>query len=284
MLPEYLCARSFVRAHPEDAARLIEQHHTAESATFLEEMSASDAAGVIERLNQMVAADCLASMHPERGSAVLALLTPSVAAALLRRLPEGRRDELLSILPNEAEARLRRVLAYPEDTVGCITDPGVLALPGDVSVGEALRQLRRFHGAAHHHVYVVDRAQRLTGVVHIRDLVGSRHREALETIMQPARVYLSARSRLATAAAHPAWREVDTLPVADESGVLLGMVRHRQLRDVSSPTGPGPVAGALLGLGELYWMALSTFLPAVTAGATSAAPVTESTEGGEQHA
>ena len=160
-----------------------------------------------------------------------------------------------------------RLLSYPEDTVGSITDPGVLALAEDVSVGEALRQLRRFHGAAHHHVYVVDRAQHLVGVVHLRDLVGNRHREALAAIMQPTRAYLAARSRIATAAAHPAWREVDTLPVADDSGVLLGMVRHRQLRHVDDAAGPGGITGTLLGLGELYWMALSTFLPVAPADA-----------------
>lgn len=281
MRPEHVCARRFVGTHPDDAARLIEQHHARECAAFLEEIPARDAAGVLARMNQAVAADCLQSMRPDRGAAVIAQLVPAVAAALLRRLPAERRDEMLAVLQGDMQMRVRSLLAYPENTVGSITDPGVLALPGDVSVGEALRQLRRFHGAAHHHVYVVDRGQRLTGVVHLRALVGSRHREALRNVMQPARAYLSARSRLATAAGHPAWRELDTLPVADDSGMLLGMVRQRQLRDVSAPTGPGALAGALLGLGELYWVGLSAFLPVATA--DKGAPDAESSEGGRHH-
>ncbi len=284
MRPESVCARRFIDTHPEDAARLIEQQPAAEAATFLEHVSVRAAAGVIERMNQAVGADCLASMRPERSGAVVTLLAPAVTAALLRRMTVARREEVLSILPDETEARFRRLLSYPEDTVGSITDPGVLALPEDVSVGEALRQLRRFHGAAHHHVYVVDRAQHLVGVVHLRDLVGHRHRELLAAIMQPTRAYLAARSRLTTAAAHPAWRELDALPVADDSGVLLGMVRYRQVRHVDSPTGPGSFAGTLLGLGELYWMALSTFLPVVPTTAEIPASTAESPEGDHDHA
>jgi magnesium transporter len=285
MRPEEICARRFVSTHPEDAARLIEQHEAAESARFIEQLAAADAARVLERMNQAVAAHCVDAMQPEQGAAAIALLAPAIAAQLLRRLPAQQRDALLETLrEDDAGKRLRRLLTHPEGTVGAIADPGVLALAEDVSVGEALRQLRRFHGAAHHHVYVVDRAQRLMGVVHLRDLVGSRHRAALRSIMQPTRAYLSARSRLTTAAAHPAWRELDTLPVADDAGVLLGMVRHRQLRDVAQPEAAGTLTGALVSLAELYWLGLATFLPVTTTHEGSHAQIAEPTERGYRDA
>jgi magnesium transporter len=261
MLPEEICARRFVETHPEDAARLIEQASLSTATPFLEGLPPRAAAGAIERMNPAVAAHCVATMRPHHAAAVIVLLAPATAAALLRRTAAGRRDELLALLPHELEARCRRLLSYPEGTVGSVTDPGVLALSGDVSVGEALRHVRRFHHAAHHHVYVVDRDQLLEGLVHLRALVGSRPREPLADVMQPVRVQLAARSRLVTAAVHPGWREFDALPVADESGVLLGMVRHRQIRQLDVPPGPGGLASALVGLGELYWMTLSAWFP-----------------------
>jgi len=284
MRAQQVCARGFAERHPEDAARLIELRPVAESATFLEELPAAAAAGVVERMSPAAAADCLASMSPERGATVVESLPPAIAAALLRRLRPEQQEGVLTLLPAEAMDGFRRLLSYPKDTVGSITDPGVLALPRDVSVGAALRQLRRHHGAAHHHVYVVDRAMCLVGVIHIRDLVSGRSKDTLSTIMRPARARLSASSRLASAVAHPAWRGVDTLPVTDESGVLLGMVRHRQVRQFDSVDAASGIATTLLGLGELYWIGLSAFLPGVASGTEPLEPPLESSQGSQPDA
>jgi predicted transcriptional regulator len=160
----------------------------------------------------------------------------------------------------------------------------VLALTNDLSIGEAMRQLRRHHQSAHHHIYVVDRAQRLVGVLHIRDLVSRGSKETLADIMRPAHTSLVATSRLASAAAHLAWRKLDTLPVTDDTGVLLGMVRYRQLRRIDSVAGSGALAGTLLGLGELYWLGLAMFLPGVPGDADHRLPTPEPTEGIHHHA
>ncbi len=279
MRAQDVCARGFAEAHPQDAARLIEQYAAPAAAAFIDGLTADAAAAVIERMNPVAAVGCLSLMEPERGSAVIAALSPRVAVALLRRLPHAEQDALVSALPDDSQDRVRRLLSYGENTVGSVTDPDVLALAHDLSLGEALRQLRRHHRAAHHHVYVVDRSQRLVGVMHIRDLVGARAKGTLAGIMQPADESLVATSRLASAAAHPAWRHLDTLPVIDDSGVLLGMLRYRQLRQLDTTTGPGGITDTLLSLGELYWIGLSTFLPGVSSTSEAHEPASQSGEG-----
>ncbi|MDH3458961.1 MAG: CBS domain-containing protein [Gemmatimonadota bacterium] len=283
MRAQTVCARGFAETHPEDAARLIEQYAASESAAFFEQLPADSAAGVIERMSPAMGADCLAAMSPARGAAALTALPPRVAVALLRRMTPAQQDTLLSTLPADTTDRLRRLLSYREDTVGSITDPGVLALPQDLSVGEALRQLRRHHATAHHHVYVVDRTQRLVGVLHIRDLLSESSKATLTSIMRSAHISLTATTRLTTAAVHPGWREVDTLPVSDDTGVLLGMVRYRQLRQLEAMAGPGSLADTLLGLGELYWMGLSTFLPVIPKESPGPTPTPEWSERGDDH-
>jgi magnesium transporter len=267
MRAQHVSARGFAERHPEDAARLIELQPAAESAAFLEELPAAAAAGVVQRMSPTAGADCLASMSPEPAAAIVESLPAAIGVALLRRTAPARRDAMLSHLSEEATDRFGRLLSFPEGSVGSVTDPGVLALPQDVSVGEALRQLRRHHGTAHHHVYVIDRALRLVGVIHLRDLVGGRSKDVLSTVMQPVRAHLAGASRITGAAAHPAWRDVDTLPVTDESGVLLGMVRARHLQRLASTAAPGDITDTLLSLGELYWIGLSAFLPGVASDA-----------------
>lgn len=283
MRAQSVCARGFVEAHPEDAARLIEQYPAAEAVPFLETLPPASTAEVLERMSPAAGAEGLAHLNPASGAAVLAALRPRVAVALLRRVPPAQQDSLLSTLAPDTATRFKRLLAYPDDTVGSITDPGVLALPQDVAANEGLRQLRRHRETAHHHIYVVDRVHQLVGVLHIRDLVSANPKATLGSIMRAATLGLVATTRLTTAAAHPAWRALDTLPVTDETGVLLGMVRYRQLRQLEATVGPGSLADTILGLGELYWMGLSTFLPVIPRDSDTHMPQSESSERGGAH-
>jgi magnesium transporter len=278
-----VCARGFAERHPEDAARVIELHPVSEAAAFLEELPVAVASRVVERMSPAAGADCLASVGTERGAAIVDSLRPAIAAALMRRMRPEQQEALSSLLQQEVKTRFLRLMTFPPESIGSIADPGVLSLPQDVTLGEALRQLRRHRGAVHHHVYVIDRTQRLIGVVHIRDLVTGRAKNALSTVMQPLRARLSAGSSVANAAGHTAWREVDTLPVVDGSGVLLGMVRYRQVRQLEPAFAAQSVMHTLLSLGELYWMGLSTFLPGVAIGADIHESSGETLQGNQQH-
>jgi magnesium transporter len=277
------CAQGFAAARPDDAARLVEQYPTPEAAAFLASLPSEVAAGVVSRMAPAAGAVSLAAMATERGSAVLAALAPLPAAALLRRLPADTQERMMTEVGDDARTALRRLVAAPDDTVGSLADPTALALPDDVTVATALQQLRRHHRVAHHHVYVVDRDRTLVGVVHVRDLLAGKSRQPLASLVRPARATLLATSRLAGAAAHPAWRDVDALPVTDTAGRLVGMVRYRQLRDYEAMPGPGRAVDTVVSFGELLWVGLALFLPGLTAGSPAAPSQAAATQGGAHH-
>jgi hypothetical protein len=84
---------------------------------------------------------------------------------------------------------------------------------------------------------------------------------------------------MTTILAHPAWRDLDALPVVDAAGVFFGIVRHRTIRQLTGQvTGDAvePMVGALVNLGELYWTGMSAFLAGVNAPAPPP-PATSST-------
>ncbi|MGD8727244.1 MAG: CBS domain-containing protein [Gemmatimonadales bacterium] len=278
-----VCARGFAEFHPEDAARVIEIHPVSEAAAFLDDLPVAAASRVVERMSPAAGADCLNSVSAERGAAIVESLVPTIAAAFLRRMTPDRQEALSCLLAEDLKNRLRQLMMFPPESIGSIADPGVLSLPQDVTIGEALRQLRRHKGAVHHHVYVIDRTQRLSGVVHIRDLVTGQPKTPLSTVMDPLRARLFAASSVANAVGHAAWREVDTLPVVDESGILLGMVRYRQVRQLEPTLAAHSVVDTLLSLGELYWMGLSAFLPRTTTGAEVRESSGETQQGNQHH-
>ncbi|MEJ2237166.1 MAG: CBS domain-containing protein [Gemmatimonadales bacterium] len=258
-----LCARHFAETHPDDAARLVEQSVSAEAAEFLAELPPNITASILSQMSLTAGAESLSLLDQERAAAVVTELGVVSAASLLRRLDAARRTELVAALPEERREQLKLLLEYPDGTVGAAADPEVLAIPSDLTSEAAQRLLRRRTGMFHHQLYVVDRAGRLRGYVHVRDLVRAAPKEPVSGVMRPATTQLQASAKMASTVSHPAWRDMDAIPVVDKSGILLGILRHRQLRRLAARPADSSLTGTLLGFSELYWLGLSMFLPFV---------------------
>jgi Mg/Co/Ni transporter MgtE len=249
--------RRFTEDHPAEAARLLGDHPPAGGAALLARLDDAGAAGVLARMSPPAGAGCLAALDPSRATAILSLLPPERAAALLRRLDAAGREALLRALPGAA--RLRPLLVHAEGTAAALMDPAAIALPDDLDLDEARRRLHRHAAQIALEVYVVDRDQRLRGVVSLREVLDPARRGALLALARPVEP-LTAGADTAAVAAHPGLQEQDSLPVVDERGVYLGAVRHDRLRQQQGARGARRARGgveAVGALGELYWLGLS---------------------------
>ena len=264
MKSELLIVRQFVEDHPDETAEVLERVSFNDAAAFLSELDPHLAAQALSRISASLAVDCLRSMHREQVAVVLAALPVDLAVRLLGRASEQARELWLAALSDDVAEVLQRKLRYPAGTAGALADPLVLALPGDLSVADAQKQLRRSAERAYYYVYVVDRDHKLVGVLDIRELMMAGVKDTLEQVMHGDPVRLSAQSDLAAMVGHPAWREFDALPVVDPGGVFFGVVRHRTLRQIVGSAGSQapvePVVSTLMNLGELYWTGFSAFL------------------------
>lgn len=264
MKVDFAAAAWFLEDHPEEAAAVLERVSFADAAALLSELDPKLGASALARLSASLAVDCLQAMHGEHAAALLAELPIDVAARLLRRATEHTRERWLAALPSQTGDVLRRKLRYPPGTAGALADPLVLALPGDLTVAHAQKQLRRSAERADYYIYIVDRDQRLVGALDIRELMLAQARNTLESVMHRDPVRVPASSDLAAILAHPGWRELDALPVVDAGGVFFGIVRHRTLRQIAgidADQAPSkPMISTLVSLGELYWGGLATLL------------------------
>jgi hypothetical protein len=67
---------------------------------------------------------------------------------------------------------------------------------------------------------------------------------------------LQARAGVGAILAHPAWRELHALPVVDEGGLLVGVLRREVYEELRErPTEPGTSSSTNVGLAlaELFW-------------------------------
>ena len=191
---------------PEDAADLIEELSDAQGADLLEDLPASQAAAIVDEMESDERADVLGELDTDDAEAIL-----------------NRMD------PEEAEDA-RRLLTYPPDTAGGLMITDFVAYPMTMRVADVLADLRKnaeeYSDYGVQYVYAISENEALVGVVRLRDLVLSRSDAPLPSVMMPNPLYALVTTSL---------EELDhmferctfvALPVTDESGKLVGVVRR----------------------------------------------------------
>lgn len=260
MNAELWLATVFAEAHPAEAARVLEALPVDEACRLLEHVPDAVTADVLSHADPASAAQCLAMLTPPHAGCILASMDLDRAAALLRRISERLRGILLAATPKDAAQPIRVLLKYPEETAGALMDPSILALPVDMTSKAAWERFCHTPQQAIYYLYVVDRSQRLVGVLTIRDLAIKATEEPLSAVMKSGVVALKelwARERIVS---HPGWRQYHALPVVDSEGRFLGAIRYETVRrleaGVREGSAPVPLGQVGLAVGELYWLGL----------------------------
>lgn len=262
-LEEALLAR-FVLSHPRDAARLLEAKPFTDVAEVMTGLPSDACAALLSTLNPVTAANALALIDVEQVARDLSRTRLDAAGPVLRATRPGRRREVLERLQPEPRRALTRLLSYAEGTAGALMDPEILSVDEHVSAGEALNRLRSTPQHALYYVYVVDDAQRLVGVVNMRELMEAPPEQPLS--VQAARTVESipASARAESILAHPGWARFHALPVLNPTGRFLGVLRYETLRDLErrflDRGADDHAAETASALGEVYALGLRGLL------------------------
>lgn len=258
MRSEELLATAFFQEHPDDAARILEMAPPKEMAGLLERIEPEAAAATVGRMASIASAACLVSMNPEPAAAIMAELPIDTAIRLLRQMDAAVQESLLDLLPDKMAQPARLLLQYPENTAGALMDPLATAVPEDVVVEQVHHLIRHDPEGVFYYLYVVDREHKLTGVLDLRQLMRADPSALVSSIMHTELVTLPAGMDLLTLLRHPGWHDLDALPVVDEKGIFLGMIRQRLVRQLSQAAKQdGQLVDSwqmALALGELYWI------------------------------
>lgn len=252
---------AFMRKHPAAAARLLESYSNRQLGALFEQASDESVAPTIEHMSADRGADCLAIMERKAAAQLLTALHTDFQLAIMRVTVPAVRDALLEALDDEISEPLEVMLRYPKGTVGELMDAFVFSVPDDVTVQETLKRARAASVEMPFYVYVLDRKQRLTGVASLKNLIRGKRSDPVSSLMNRDVVALYPLAPQTEMIKSPHWRSFHTLPVTEEDGVFLGVVRYEtisRLRDELAPQGGDKhIVDTALALGELYWMGLA---------------------------
>ena len=115
--------------HPADLAEIISDLSRAESSKFLDSLDMETLADTLEEVEPDFQASLVEDMPDEKVADVLEEMAPDEAADLLAELPEDRSEDLLNLMEQDEAADVRKLLTYPEDSVGRHHDHRVRGRP-----------------------------------------------------------------------------------------------------------------------------------------------------------
>ena len=168
------------------------------------------------------------------------------------------------------------MIHYREGTAGYIMDTQVFTLPGDITVKEALTQLRKHSGHVLEYVYVLDRKNILIGYFTLHQLITAQNQCFVSSITRKILWKLHPNMRTKAIFTIPAWQTFTTLPVVDEKGVFLGAIQYNSLlrleHEAVMPSFSKEVVNVGNALGELYWIGISAFTSGFVAAAMPKRP------------
>lgn len=204
----------------QEQIRVSQDLPSASLARVLEEMEYADAALILQQLPLPTAVLAVEEMSSDD------------AADLLAELPNSFREQLLTELrePNQ----LRQLLAYDESSSGGIMATEFLAVRPSWSTDQALAVVRREAREADtaYYVYVTDRANRLRGVLSLRELVLAAPNTPISQIMHEEPITVGPDDDQEKVAALFRHYHLLALPVVNDAGILQGVITSDDILDV----------------------------------------------------
>jgi magnesium transporter len=200
--------------HPEAAADLIEELDDAQGSDLIEDLPADHAAAIIDEMESDHRADLLGEMTDRDAQAIMSHMDPE-----------------------EAED-VRTLLTYPPDTAGGIMVTEYVAYPDHLTVGDVLNDLRAnaetYSDYGVQYAYVESKNGRLIGVLRLRDLVLSPSETPLTTVMIVNPIYIFDTATLDELDDYFERYNFVGLPVTDEEGRMVGVVRRSDFEEAFS--------------------------------------------------
>ena len=264
---------AFLESHPDGAARVLDGIRAEDAATFVEEVPETSVVTVLGFMQPARAAAVLERVSPDKAGSLLSKTPAHARTLLLRALPEEIRKETLSTLPKKQAASMRRYLAYGQGTVGAWMDPANTTFAADTRVEDCLRRVRELGRRLGSFIFVIDADRRLRGSVRVDRLLTASDDALLGDLMDREIARLSPQASLSSVITLRAWDAALSLPVADRSQRLVGVLHFDSLREGlvvdRGPTGGLQVNVMLTHLAQAFLVSLSGLMNVATAAPAS---------------
>jgi len=212
--------------HPADVAYILEALPIEQRLQVWDLVKAERDGEILLEVSDAVRQTLIAEMDSNELLAAAEQLDTDEIADLAPDLPQDVLQELLVTLDFQNRQRLQSAMSYPEHTVGALMDFDIVTIREDISLEVVLRYLRRIGRLPDHtdKLFVVDRENRLRGVLPLKRLVVHDPEVSVEEVMADDAVVFHPEEEASDAAQAFGRYDLVTAPVVDANSKLVGRI------------------------------------------------------------
>ncbi|WP_414545622.1 magnesium transporter [Nostoc sp. CCY0012] len=217
-----------------DIAEAIEGLPEATQAIAFRLLSKEEAIEVFEYLDPSVQQTLLEDFKRQDVQEIVDRMSPDDRARLFDELPAKVVRRLLQQLSPVERNATALLLGYAPNTAGRIMTPEYLSLKENVTVTQALIQIRSLANLREtiYYIYVTDDARRLTGILSLRDLIVAQPEQTIGSIMTRDVVFVNTGTDQEEVARTIQHYDFVAIPVVDTEQRLVGIVTVDDVLDI----------------------------------------------------
>lgn len=202
--------------------------------------------------------DVLGRLEADEARRILHELVPDDRTALLESLEAEDLEDLLKLMGPEDLKQSLKLLGYPEESIGRLMTTRFVAVRPHWTVTRALDHIRHEanRGETVNHIFITDDRGKLLDVLKLKDFILARQDAKVESLLDYEVISAQASADREEAVRIIQHYDINTLPVTDKHGVLLGIVTVDDVMDVAEKETTedfhkmGSVGGAVTSLKE----------------------------------
>lgn len=216
----------------EDLADMLEELPGEEQQALFSALDSEKAAETLAEAEPRAQRQIIASLRQERARMVLSEMTIPQLAGLFTVLSHDQARDLIKLLPEEQQARIKAILSEREATAKDIMSSEFLVLPKEATVRDALDSIRTsgLEPTDISYVYIINvDGKTLVGVVDLRELILAPEGQPLEEVMTSPVVTAEEDDVQEDLTEMFAKYHFRMLPVVDQQDRLLGIIRYNDI-------------------------------------------------------
>ncbi len=188
----------------------------------------------LTEVDEAIRLEIVDAMPNEQIAQAVQELDSDDAVYILEDLDQEDQDEILAQLPFTERVRLRRALAYPEETAGRRMQTEFVAVPPFWTVGQTIDYMREDKNLPERfsQIFVIDPSFRLLGAIDLDQILRTKRTVKIEDIMHETRHAIPATMDQEEAAREFEQYDLLSAAVVDENERLVGVLTIDDVVDV----------------------------------------------------
>nr|WP_241502617.1 magnesium transporter [Bathymodiolus azoricus thioautotrophic gill symbiont] len=220
--------------HSAEIARLLEAIPPKERVILWSNIDTGTQGDILKDLSENVRTQLFSEMSVDSIVEATEGLDMDDLADIVPDLPESALHNLLLTLDHKHRDHLKRVLSYPEDSAGGLMNIDIITVRDGITVRTVIRYLRLLKEMPidTDQVFVVDRAYKYLGAIHISTLLTNEAQQNIEPLINKTLKPIIAQTPEKEVAHLFEQRDLISAPVVDENNQLIGRITIDDVVDV----------------------------------------------------